>query len=481
MLAMAPVTLPAAPSGFDPYFDDDEEKAPVAEVTPPSAEPKDEAKEEPKEEPKDEPKEEPKEEEPKEEEPKEDASTPSLPLPPPVTAAELAAPHEERGPSSLQTYISENRTPRYMRFNLKGHRVRKSPEFGKESDNVDFQSEGGELFPVASVRPMEQGAAVEIFVQGERRWVYVADARKGDFQFCESDACLTALADSLDFLLSGTGVNMVQAQDCGVSVGPEGLILPAGAAVPDADEPTLLEPVAARAVKQRPKRAPVAVPLAKMSVAPLWEKARGAEGARWTKLLSAALDKNGQGLLAQDKLSDAKVFCPRYAKLSLEQRKEFYIHLFAGMARYESNFSTNLTFDEERYEKRRKPYNIRRGPIKPKAFSMGLFQMSYEGTKGYKPKCFDFQKDRRKDVSDPSLTIYDPKAQMECAVTVLNQWVTRDGGIGYTRDIYDRKLNRGRGGYRFRGGANYWSTLRNTNPATQDLRDSLRRYSACWK
>jgi len=44
----------------------------------------------------------------------------------------------------------------------------------------------------------------------------------------------------------------------------------------------------------------------------------------------------------------------------------------------------------------------------------------------------DWRRDRNKDISDPSLTIYDPKIQMECAVTIMNKWVPRDGGVAST-------------------------------------------------
>ncbi len=379
------------------------------------------------------------------------------------------APHEEEGPSELKTYIAKKKTPRYLRINIKDYNVRTSPDFSaKRADNIDFTSKSGDVFAVEAFQPMAYGASVQINVDGESRWVYVPFFKKDDFQFCESEACFTALADSLDFFLRGSGVNMDAARMCGVSSGPEGLVLP-----PAAPEP-LREP---EQINKPAKPSPIGS--VAMSVKPLWEVAKGAQAQNWTKLMAAALDKHGKGLLSRTSLSDARTFCPNYSRLSPAQRKEFYIHLFNGISRYESNFKTSIpAFDEDRYSSKTPPYNIYRGPIKPSSYSMGLFQLSYSAAPGYKPQCrIDYKKDRGKDISDPSLTIYDPQIQMECAVAVMNKWVSKDGGIGYTRDVYDSRSGRPR----FRGGANYWSTLRNTNPATSNVIASLKRFTPCWK
>jgi len=138
------------------------------------------------------------------------------------------------------------------------------------------------------------------------------------------------------------------------------------------------------------------------------------------------------------------------------------VHLMAGMARYESFFKPESTFDEAGFR------NLRTGRINPKTHSQGLFQLSYAsaGQKAYRGFCkFNYQADKNKDISDPSLSIYDTKKQMDCAVGILNQWVKKDGAVGLSRD---------------RGGARFWSTLRSTNPATARVRASLKRFSPCW-
>lgn len=382
------------------------------------------------------------------------------------------APYKEVGPSDLKTYLTNKKTPRYLRVNIAGYNVRSSTDFSpKRNDNIDFRTKGGDVFAVEAVQQMAYGAAVQVHVDDELRWVYVPFSKKEDFQFCESEACFNALADSLDFFLRGSSVQVDQARSCGVSAGPEGLVLP-----PAAPQP-LREPD--RIPMPRPRPNPGPGRPTTVSVRPLWEVVKGAQGEAWTRMMGDALEKNGQGLLNQRNISDAASFCPNYSRLNPAQRKEFYIHLFNGIARYESNFKTSTpVFDEDRYKARTPPYNIYRGPIKPNSYSMGLFQQSYSAAPGYKPACgIDYARDRGKDISDGSLTIYDPKIQMECAVAVMNKWVTKDGGIGLTKDVYDPRTGRNR----FRGGANYWSTLRSTNPASRELIGSLRRFTPCWK
>ena len=172
------------------------------------------------------------------------------------------------------------------------------------------------------------------------------------------------------------------------------------------------------------------------------------------------MDKYGQALIHQRTLTDAATFCPRFAALDDNGKKEFWIHLFNGVARYESNFKLGApVYDEAR------GVDVYRGRIDAANDSMGLFQLSY-GSSSYGKGCqMDIRRDRNKDISDPSLTIYDPKIQMECAVTIMNKWVPRDGGVG----LHDT-----------RGGARFWSTLRSSNSATRNVIASLRRDTACF-
>lgn len=209
----------------------------------------------------------------------------------------------------------------------------------------------------------------------------------------------------------------------------------------------------------------------KMSVTPAWEVAKGKTGAKWTQFMSEALEKYGKGLLKQETLKDAATYCPKYAKLSDSQRKEFWIHLFNGIAKYESNFTLGKpTYREPHtdadgtYHKGKQVFS---GPINREWDSMGLFALTYkaEKWKSY-PGCkgFKWSKDMNKKIEDSNLTIYDAKNQANCAVSIMNKWVQSDDQIG----------NRGS-----KGGARFWSTLRKTNANWKNVKAAVKRFKPC--
>ncbi|MGZ3656193.1 MAG: hypothetical protein ACXVCS_11595 [Bdellovibrionota bacterium] len=416
--------------------------------------------------------------------PDSESAAPAAPATTPVTTdasftpapKKAAVPYQEKGPRDLKTYIDSHQTPNYIRIDVKAYHIRTSPDFAiKRTDNIDFKTKGGETFAVEHVKAGQYGAAVQIHVDDDLRWIYVPYDRKNDFQFCESEACFSAMARSLDYLLKGSSVSVQQAQDCGVVAGPEGLILPKGAVHPGAepdlftdaiDIPSKHDTGAAKpkpAVKPAPPSQAITTS-ASMRTRPLWEVAKGSTGSNWTRMLSDSIDKYGQGLLKQKSLSDARTFCPNFGKPGFtdQDKKEFWIHLFSGIASRESGFKLGApAFDESRH------VDVFHGPINAKNDSMGLFALSY-GSAAYGAGCsrLDINKDRHKDISDMSLTIYDPKIQMDCAVTVMSHWVPHDGGVGLSDS---------------RGGARFWSTLRSSNPATKSVINALHRDTACFK
>jgi hypothetical protein len=194
---------------------------------------------------------------------------------------------------------------------------------------------------------------------------------------------------------------------------------------------------------------------------PVWENNTGEIGRRWTGQLSEALDRYGQGLLSRRSLGDAAEWCPNYGSLSANQRKEFWMHVFPAMARFESGYNPKTNYDEK------SGTNPRSGRINPHNYSQGLMQLSYASTsqRAYRNFCrFDYGRDRNKDLSDPTLTIYDTQKQLDCAVGIMNKWVSQDGRIG---------------GPSNKGGARFWSTNRYSNPKTRKVRELARRYGPC--
>jgi hypothetical protein len=378
----------------------------------------------------------------------------------------------QAAPSFVERASPAGETPRYIRIDVEGYNIRRSPEFSYlKSDNVDFRSARGAIFAVRRKVNMENGVAVNILANGQDRWVYVPNWRRHDFQFCDSEACFSDLSDAL---------RAVGGQGARASSGASGC---AGGCVPgqhnlprQIDDIPLPPPRPLNLARQNENRlSPQARAVSSgpvTTVTPLWENARRDVGRRWTNMLVESLQRHGQGLLRSRTLSDQRNWCPNYSRLSDRERQEFWVHLFNGIARYESNFATGVTFDEATFR------NVRRGRINPRTFSQGLFQLSYESSsqRAYRNFChFDWRRDRYKDVSDSSLTIYDPKKQMDCAVGIMNHLVGQNGGLGFSS-------GRTRSGLpAWKGGARFWSTLRHTNPATARVRESLRRYSPCWR
>jgi hypothetical protein len=424
---------------------------------------------------------------------------------------------EKNTKTDLNSYLISGSVPRYIRINVAGYNIRTTPEFSyTKTDNIDFTTNRGGMFAVRKMIPLDNGVAVNLFVDGEDRWVYVPNARRHDFQFCESEACMSDLAQVLKFL-QDQKITPENLAECGLSLDAQGSLIepvkletvaenyaetatspvvertPAEleviqAAIPADKRPVKTEYIAlpdgkgvpipkpnprrkaeaekkpAPKAEERQDRAEPVASASRPRVNMLWEASRRSDGKQWTSYLSKALDKYGQDMIRKTRLSDAARWCPNYSKLSSGERKEFYAHLINAVGFQESGFKTNLTFDEKTYT------NPRSGRIKPDRYSQGLFQISYSSAAqdAYRPACrFDYSRDRNKDISNSSLTIYDPKLQIECAVGILNHWVKKDGGLAFG----------GKGAHR--GGARFWSTLRSNSKKSKLVRASLKRFKPC--
>jgi len=431
---------------------------------------------------------------------------------PSVMAVALSAPaYALSSEAFVDRAVAPGETPKFIRIEVRGYNIRTSPHFSYlKPENIDFHSPKGAIYAVKEMIQMENGVAVRILARGQDRWVYVPNWRRHDFQFCQTETCLAPdLADIMK-ILQGQNISQAQLAECGIDVSgysaasdrgspppqiplqaraPElkaTVALPARAPVPTPRQnyipkapagPGARLPPAARAPVPRPRaQAPSrAVAAGPMTVAPLWELAKPTQGPIWTRFVMENLGKHGRDLLNTRSLRDQDKWCPNYSRLNPNQRAEFWVHLIAGFNRYESSvptpFNPMAVLDESTGR------NPTRGRINPHTYSMGLGQLSYTsaGQKAYRNFCkFDWGVDRHKDISDPSLQIYDPYKNFQCQVGILNHWVKRDGGIGYNGG---RTLS---GKIAWRGGARFWSTLRYNNPATKRVQEGLKRFRPCW-
>ncbi|HEY0686869.1 MAG TPA: transglycosylase SLT domain-containing protein [Steroidobacter sp.] len=124
--------------------------------------------------------------------------------------------------------------------------------------------------------------------------------------------------------------------------------------------------------------------------------------------------------------SDIAKFCPNYPTLRTADRSKFWVGLLSAMARPESDFQPDKTYQES--------FKDRRGDW---VISRGLLQLSQESANGYGCKIKN-----AKDLHDPSVNI-------PCSIRILDRWVDKDGVIA----SYKLDLD-------VRGGGRYWSVLR---------------------
>lgn len=186
-----------------------------------------------------------------------------------------------------------------------------------------------------------------------------------------------------------------------------------------------------------------------------------ADAAKWTAFVMKEIPvRMADAIKSVPK--DIKAFCPSYAKLSSDQRVEFYAQLISRMAKFESSYKPDTFFVEcsakastygssGKYfpERGAKPYCIpgssKDGGV---AISRGLLQMSIESAQGY--NC---------PLSDPK-ELHDPYKNLSCAMRVMNRFIP-------AARQYEGKV-RGHGslaGYdsaneRWIGAAAYWSVMR---------------------
>jgi len=139
--------------------------------------------------------------------------------------------------------------------------------------------------------------------------------------------------------------------------------------------------------------------------------------------LSDAIDKYGSSLMTV-KPDDWQEFTQVWPD-NKEDLKRFWFNVIMEMAYWESNYKTDVKYQEN--------FKDKNGNY---IYSRGLLQLSIESGKGY--DCpFKIESD-----------IHNPKLNLECGVIILDRWVGRDKRIA--------GLEIGN----WKGGARYWSVLR---------------------
>lgn len=163
------------------------------------------------------------------------------------------------------------------------------------------------------------------------------------------------------------------------------------------------------------------------------------DGAVWTDITAKAVDELGNGLITSSP-SDVSGFCPKYETMDDKAKRAFWVSLVSAMARPESNFNPDVSFNEYdncKYPGCKDDFTTQDGR---KVVSRGLLQMSQESANGYKRFGCEIA------IEDEE-TLHDPETNLRCGVVILARWVAADGQIAKEASPY-------------RGGARYWSVLR---------------------
>jgi uncharacterized FlgJ-related protein len=117
--------------------------------------------------------------------------------------------------AGIRAYLAQGKTPKFMRFNVSGYNLRKTPDFNpNKRDNIDATTTAGSLYAVTRIQNLQKGVAVGLMVNGQERWAYVPHNHAQHFQFCETNACLSDVAEGLDRLLQINGISQQQLRDC---------------------------------------------------------------------------------------------------------------------------------------------------------------------------------------------------------------------------------------------------------------------------
>ncbi|NQZ19850.1 MAG: transglycosylase SLT domain-containing protein [Bdellovibrionales bacterium] len=146
---------------------------------------------------------------------------------------------------------------------------------------------------------------------------------------------------------------------------------------------------------------------------------------KWNEYTLTSIESVGQKLI-EKRPSDILSFCPNYDNLNVSGKRMFWISLLAAMARFESSFHPETSYQES--------FTDSSGQ---RVVSRGLLQLSIESSLGYRCPL------------DSAQDLHDPQKNLDCSVRIMNRWIDRDG-------LITGKNSSGS----WRGGARYWSVLR---------------------
>jgi len=200
-----------------------------------------------------------------------------------------------------------------------------------------------------------------------------------------------------------------------------------------------------------------AIPIVEDSAAPFvaaWDAEEDAEA--WTAAVIAALTGPEGAALMASTPSDVLDFCPGFETLDERGRAAFWVATFSAMAKLESNFRPELTFNEKANCSFAGCQDVFTTQDGRDVISRGLLQLSQESANGYRGCTVP---------RDNEELLHDPAVNLRCGVIIMTRWVPQDGVIAKRESPW-------------RGGARYWSVLRRPEKIAQ-IQAFTRSVPAC--
>lgn len=137
----------------------------------------------------------------------------------------------------------------------------------------------------------------------------------------------------------------------------------------------------------------------------------------WNAIVEQALPPE---LVSSRVARDVRPFCPRFTRMSEQDRKDFWAYFFQALAGAEAGLvpTTNVRHTEPEVA-------VKDAVTKRMVRSEGLLQLTYMDAQRYGCE-FDWDKDKQFAEKDPRKTILQPRNNLTCGVRILkNQLIAQ--------------------------------------------------------
>jgi len=159
----------------------------------------------------------------------------------------------------------------------------------------------------------------------------------------------------------------------------------------------------------------------------------------WNGIVEKALPPE---MLSSQVARDVRPFCPRFNRMGEQDRRDFWAYFFQALAGAEAGLipTTNVRRIEPEVA-------VKDAVTKRMVRSEGLLQLTYMDSQRY--GCdFDWEKDRHLPEKDPAKTILQPRNNLTCGVTILNNQLINQRKPLLSRTSYWSTLQPGTVSYR---------------------------------